>query len=59
MARTPYATQINLRFGNSARKFLDFRAGIRSGNFARECFNFFRQYGVGKNGQAYTKSLKS
>src|SRR5262245_55382772 len=52
MTRAPHAAQINLRFGNAAREFLDFRASVRSGHFARECLNFLRQIGVDKNGQA-------
>jgi hypothetical protein len=50
--RISHAFQIDLRFGNSARDLLDFPASIRSGNFARKCLNFFRQSGIGKNGQA-------
>jgi hypothetical protein len=52
MTRAPHAAQINLCFGNAAREFLDFRASVRSGHFARECLNFLRQSGVDKNGQA-------
>jgi hypothetical protein len=52
MARAPHAAQINLRFGNAAREFLDFRASVRSSHFARERRNFLRQIGVDKNGQA-------
>jgi hypothetical protein len=52
MTRAPHSAQINLCFGNAAREFLDFRASVRSGHFARECLNFLRQSGVDKNGQA-------
>jgi hypothetical protein len=52
MTCAPHAAQINLRFCNSAREYLDFRASVRSGNFARERLNFLRQNGVDKNGQA-------
>jgi len=40
MARTPHAAQLNLRFGESAREFLDFQASVSS-NFAREYLDFF------------------
>jgi hypothetical protein len=32
MARMTHAAQIDLRFGDPARKLLDFGGGIRSGN---------------------------
>jgi hypothetical protein len=58
MTRAPHAAQINLRFGNAAREFLDFRASVRSGHFARERLNFLRQIGVDKNGQAQPVAVR-
>ena len=58
MTCAPHAAQINLRFGNAAREFLDFRASVRSGHFARECLNFLRQIGVDKNGQAQPVAVR-
>ena len=58
MTRAPHAAQINLRFGNAAREFLDFRASVRSGHLARECLNFLRQSGVDKNGQAQPVAVR-
>jgi hypothetical protein len=52
MAHGPDSAQIDLGFGNAAREVLDLRVGVRSGNLARECRNFLRQYRIGKNGQA-------
>jgi hypothetical protein len=46
MARRPYATKINLGFGNVAGKFANVETGIRSGNFARERLNLLRKYGI-------------
>lgn len=40
MARVPQAVQIDLRFGDPAREFLDFSGGICAGNFARKRFHF-------------------
>jgi hypothetical protein len=39
MAQTACATYVDLRFGNGAGKLLDFRAGVRSSNLARECLD--------------------
>lgn len=36
VARIKHAAQIDLRFGDLARKLLDFRVGVRPGNFARK-----------------------
>jgi hypothetical protein len=58
MTCAPHSAQINLRFGNAAREFLDFRASVRSGHFARECLNFLRQIGVDKNGQAQPVAVR-
>jgi hypothetical protein len=44
MARRPYTTQINLGFGNLAREFMDFEAGVRSANFPREGLHLLRKY---------------
>jgi hypothetical protein len=44
MARRAYATQINLGFGNLAREFMNFEAGVRSANFPREGLNLLREY---------------
>ena len=52
MARGPHATPINLGFGNSPRQLKDLRGGACSGNVTREWRNFFRQSGIGKDGQA-------
>ena len=35
MTCVAHAVQIDLRFRNAPREFLDFSVGIRSGNFAR------------------------
>jgi len=51
-AQTPYATQVALRFGNAAGKLLDFRAGVRSGNLARECLDLLTKCGIRKSGEA-------
>ena len=50
MTRAPHAAQINLGFGNSPRQLMNLGGGGWSGNFTRECLNFFRRSGVGKNG---------
>jgi hypothetical protein len=52
MARRPYAMQLDLRFGNSPRQLKNLRNGACSGNVPREWLNFFRQSGIGKDGQA-------
>jgi hypothetical protein len=52
MACPPYATQVNLRFGNPTRQLIEIGAGSWSGNFAPERLNFLRQSGIRKNGQA-------
>jgi len=46
MACRPYATQINLGFGNPPREFMNFQTGVGSGNFPRQYFNPFRKYGI-------------
>ena len=52
MARVTHAAQIDLRFGDPAREFLDFGVGVCPGNFARERFHLFGQGWIGTNGQA-------
>ena len=52
MARRPYVTQVDLRFGNSPCELKNLRGGACSGNVTREWLNFFRQSGIGKDGQA-------
>jgi hypothetical protein len=52
VARRPYATQINLCFGNSARQLMHLRGSACSGNLTGECLNFVRQSAVGKDRQA-------
>src|SRR5262245_1146772 len=49
MACVTHAPQIDLRFGDPARQFLDFGVGACPGNFARERF---AQGWVGANGKA-------
>jgi hypothetical protein len=49
MARRPYATQINLGFGNSPREFMNFQTGVRSANFSREGLNLVRKYAIRKD----------
>jgi hypothetical protein len=44
MARRPYATQINLGFGNPPRELMNFQTGVRSVNFPREDLNLLRKY---------------
>jgi hypothetical protein len=39
MARITHAAQIDLRFGDLARKLLGFRAGVGPGNLARKRFH--------------------
>jgi len=46
MARRPYATQINLGFGNPPREFMNFQTGVGSANFSREGLNLLREYGI-------------
>ncbi len=41
MARITHTAQIDLRFGDPAREFLDFSVGVGPGNFAREHFDLF------------------
>src|SRR5262249_18724065 len=50
MARRPYVTQVDLRFGNSPCQLKNLRGGACSGNVTREWLNFFRQSGIGKDG---------
>jgi hypothetical protein len=52
MACVTHAPQIDLRFGDPARQFLDFGVGACPGNFARERFHLFAQGWVGTNGKA-------
>ena len=42
MARSPYATQVNLRFGKSPRQLKNLGGGACSGNITREWLNLFR-----------------
>ena len=46
MARVPHASQIDLRFCNSAGQGIDFRGGARSSNFPRQSLNVLRQSGI-------------
>ncbi len=39
MTGMSHATQIDLRFGNSAREFFGFRVGARAGDLARKRFH--------------------
>jgi hypothetical protein len=52
MARVAHAVQIDLRFGDPARVFLDFGVWVYPGNFARERVHLFGQGWIGINGQA-------
>ena len=52
MACVTHAPQIDLRFGDPARQFLDFGVGACPGNFARERFHLFARGWVGTNGKA-------
>ena len=52
MSRMAHATQVDLGFGNSTRELLNFSARAGPGNFARERFNLFGQFGIGTNGKA-------
>src|SRR6516165_9334204 len=47
-----HASQVDLGFGNSTRELLNFSARGGPGNFARERFNLFGQFGIGTNGKA-------
>ena len=51
MARVSHAAQIDLRFGNLAREFSDFGAGVAPGNLVRERFHLFGQGWIGANRQ--------
>jgi len=48
-----------LDFSYAARQFLDFRLGIGSGDFARECFRLFGQgwNGIDGKGQCLAKPI--
>ena len=52
MARVPHAAQIDLRFGDPAREFLDFSGGLCPGNLVRERCHLFGQGWIATNGQA-------
>jgi hypothetical protein len=52
MARVTHAAQIDLRFGDPARVFLDFGISVYPGNFACERVHLFGQGWIGINGQA-------
>ena len=41
MPRITHAAQIDFRFSDPAREFLDFGVGVCPGDFARELFHFF------------------
>jgi hypothetical protein len=41
MARVTHAAQIDLRFGDAACEFMEFRVGAGPGNFPSELFHFF------------------
>jgi len=51
LARVSHAAQIDLRFGNLAREFSDFGAGVAPGNLVRERFHLFGQGWIGANRQ--------
>ena len=51
MARITHAAQIDLRFGDLAREFLDFGVGAGPGNFARKRFHLFGQCGSEQTGR--------
>ena len=50
MSRITDAAQIDLRFGNPARKFLNFSIGVCPGDFASKRVRFFGQGWIGTNG---------
>ena len=43
MARVTHPTQIDLRFSDPAREFLDFGTSVGPGDFVRERFHLFRE----------------
>jgi hypothetical protein len=51
LAGISHTLQVDLRFGDVARKFFDFGASIYSGNRARELFHLVAQSRIGINGQ--------
>ena len=52
MARITHATQIDLRFGDSACELLQFGISVCPSNLAGKCFDLFRPGWIGTNRKA-------